>query len=66
MLVVTDANLGWSARTFLISQIDKDFQGVSGTKQNWTVSFFDPGGATVAGPASGHRLLRTLTRQAPF
>lgn len=65
MLVFTDTQMGWSAHTFLITQIDKSITNVRSGTQTWTVSFFDPNETPTAGPASAMRLMGTRTRSTP-
>ncbi|HEV8698949.1 MAG TPA: hypothetical protein VGQ89_14730, partial [Candidatus Limnocylindrales bacterium] len=59
-LTITNSALGWSAKSFVISQIDKTFNK-SGT-QNWTVTFFDVDDVPAAGRRSLARRLRSVTR----
>lgn len=57
-LTITNAALGWAAKSFVISQIDKTFQKTGA--QNWAVSFFDIGDTPTAGRKDVARRLRTL------
>lgn len=62
LLLITDARMGWSSDTFLITQIEKTISNKASGTQDWTVTFFDPDEAPSAGPADVMRLIRTHTR----
>lgn len=55
-LVITNAALGWSAKEFIVTQIDKTLQ--KSGKQDWAVSFADIADPPTAGPASFVRTIR--------
>lgn len=59
-LTITNTALGWAAKAFVISQIDKTFLQTG--KQDWTVSFFDANDVPSAGGPSLARLIRSITR----
>lgn len=60
-LFITDARMGWAAKGFLVTQIDKRF--IPGSAyQDWTVSFIDGGGTPTAGRPSSMQAIRSTTR----
>lgn len=63
MIVITSTAMGWAAKQFVISQIDKSF---TATTQNWRITFYDyTNDQPAVGSASAMSEIKVRTRGAP-